>query len=113
MFIRRSEMTEEQFKKIRAKYPLISKDEISLLTPEEFNKLSIAHLELLIKESKDFLQELFKSGKSWSCSEEDLEWLKNFVREQKNYLETYHKGMVSEQKNIREGLNPTFCYKYK
>jgi len=104
-------MTEEQFKDIRSRYPQITKQEVHSLTAEEFNKCSIALLELLIKECKDLLQDLFKTSKNWPCSEEDLEWLKNFVREQKNSLETYHKDMVSEQKNIREGLNPTFCYR--
>lgn len=106
-------MTEEQFKEIRTRYPQVTKQEINLLTAEEFNKLSIAHLELLIKDCKDMLQELFKSGKNWPCSEEDLEWMKNFVRENKNSMEMIHKDMVSEQKNVREGLNPTFCYKFR
>lgn len=106
-------MTEEQFKEIRSRYPQVTKEEIGLLTAEEFNKLSIALLELLIKDCKDMLQELFKSGKNWQCSEEDLEWLKNFVRENKNSMEMMHKDMVSEQKNVREGLNPTFCYRFR
>jgi len=104
-------MTEEQFKDIRIRYPQVTEQEISSLTAEEFNRCSISLLETLIKDCKDFLQDLFKSSKNWPCSEEDLEWLKNFVREQKNSLEMMHKDMVSEQKNVREGLNPTFCYR--
>ena len=104
-------MTEEELRDIKSRYPAISEEELQSLPVEEFNKCGIALLERLAKEYKDMLQEVFKSGKTWSCSDEDLEWYKDFVREQKNSVEIYHKERVAEQKNLREGLNPPFFYK--
>ena len=97
---------------IRIRYPNITKEEVDMITHEELNKMSIAFLELLVKDYKEMLQDIFKTGKSWKCSEENLEWLKNYLREQKNDAELHHKNIVQEQSNIRSGLNPTFCYKH-
>lgn len=103
-------MTEETLKDIKNRYPSITPEEAGALDQEEFNKMSISLLERLIKDCKEMLQDVFKSGRNWDCSEEDLNWLKDFIREQKNTLESAHKETVANQKNLREGLNPPFCY---
>ena len=105
-------MTDEGLRDIKSRYPNITKEEANSLTVEEFNKCGIAILESIIKDCKDMLQEVFKSGKTWLCSEEDLEWYKDFVREHKNSVEAQHKERVLDQKNLREGLNPPFCYRF-
>ena len=98
---------------IKKRYPSITSEEVALLPAEEFNKLSITFLEKIIKDYKDMLQDVFKTGKTWQCSAEDLEWYKGELRDAKNMLETMHKEMVEEQRYLREGLNPPFCYKRK
>lgn len=97
---------------LKNKYPNISQEEIKNIDADSFNKMSITLLESLIKDCKDMLQDVFKTSKEYKCSQEDLEWLKDFLRERKNYLEICHKETVAIQKNLREGLNPPKCYKF-
>ncbi len=96
---------------MKTRYPNINKEEICRITHEELNKMSISFLELLIKDYKEMIQYMFKNRKDFDCSEENFEWFKSYIREQKNNAELHHKNIVQEQNNIRSGLNPTFCYK--
>jgi len=105
-------MTEDRLRDLKNRYPNISPEDAGSIDQEEFNKMSISLIERLIKECKEMLQDVFKSGKKWSCSEDDINWLRDFIREQKNVLESAHKDAVANQKNLREGLNPPFCYRY-
>jgi len=105
-------MTEDRLKDIKRRYPNITHEEAYAIDSEEFNKMSISLLEALIKDCKEMLQDVFKNGSSWTCSKEDVEWLKEFIRDQKNNLELMHKETVSIQKNLREGLNMPKCYKF-
>ncbi|MEK6828880.1 MAG: hypothetical protein AABY15_02055 [Nanoarchaeota archaeon] len=103
-------MTPEQLADIKKRYPSITREELMLLSVEEWNKMSITFLERIIKDYKDMLQDVFKTGKDWQCSAEDLEWYKGLLRDEKNNLESMHKERVEEQKYLRDGLNPPGCY---
>jgi hypothetical protein len=105
-------MTEEIIRELKRRYPAVNLEEFNSLSIEDYNKCRISFLEKLSGEYKDMLQDVFRSGKTWSCSQEELEWYKLFVREQKNSVDISHKEVVSEQKNLREGLNPPFMYKF-
>lgn len=106
-------MTEEKLRDIKIRYPHVSLEELQGVTMEDFNKMSISFLEASIKDYKDMLQDVFKNGKTWACSAEELEWYKGLLRDQKNELEIMHKETVLYQKYLREGLNPPFCYRNK
>lgn len=73
-------------------------------------KSRIRFYESDIKMLKESLQDVFKNGKSWNCSEEDIDWYKSFVRELKNNMESVYKECMLEYKHHREGLNPPSCY---
>lgn len=104
-------MTEEKVQELKKLYPNITKEEVGQLPVEDWNKMRIFLLEFLVKEYKDRLQDAFKTSKSWLCSDEDKEWYKNLLRDEKNKLELTLKEVVQEQTNLREGLNPPFCFK--
>jgi len=89
---------------IKKRYPNIAPEEAAALPWEELNKMSIGLMERLIKEYKDMLQNVFRNSKEFQCSEEDLEWYKTYLRDEKNSLETRHKIVVQHQRDIREGL---------
>ena len=108
-------MTEEVLRDIRSRYPGITEEELQSLSPEEWNKCSIALLEGIAKDYKDMLQEFFKNHKSWisgGISEENIEWYKEFLREGKNSAESMLKDRVLEQQYLRGGLNPPWCNKH-
>ena len=88
---------DEKLPSIKERYPNITKEEVQLLPEVELNKLSIGLCERLIKSYKEMLQDVFKNGKNWKCSEEDLDWYKSHLREEKNSLEVYHKKVVARQ----------------
>lgn len=104
---------DERFLDIKNRYPNITSEEVDLLSAEEFNKLSINFLERLIKDYKYMLQETFKTSSIWPIPKEDVDWYKTLLRDEKNALESVHRDMVNMQRNLREGLNPPFCYKTK
>ena len=97
---------------IKENYPDITPGEAAILPKEELNKMSISLLERLIKDYKGMLQDTFKTSKEWKCSEEDINWYKDLLRDNKNSLEVYHKEVVQEQSYIKNGLNPPFYYKH-
>jgi hypothetical protein len=95
---------EEKLPGIRERYPNITKEEAKLLPNIEFNKLSIAHHQKLIKSYKDLLQQFFKEHKTWIANgapEEDIEWYKNLLRDSKNGLESSLKEVVKEQEELK------------
>jgi len=101
---KREKELQEKLPGIKERYPDITTGETGILPWIELNKMSIGLYERLIKEYKEMLQDVFKNGKDWKCSEKDLEWLKNFLREEKNSLETNHKITVQHQRRLKEGL---------
>lgn len=76
----------------------------------EWYKSRVRFYESDIKSLKECLQDVFKNGKNWACSEEDLDWYKSLVRELKNSMESAYKDCMLEYKHHREGLNPPCCY---
>lgn len=108
-------MTEEALRDIRNKYPNISIEELNSLDHEEWNKCSISLLEKLSIEYKNQLQDLFKNHKSMvesGVSVENIEWLKENIRDLKNSVESTLKTRILEQQYLRGGLNQPFCYKH-
>lgn len=104
-------MTPEQLSDIKKRFPKITREEVELVPVEEFNKMCITHQETLIKDYKNMIQDIFKNSKDYiNCDPEFLEWFKGFLRDEKNNLETRHKETVEEQRYLRDGLNPPFCY---
>lgn len=108
-------MTEEALRDIRNKYPNISIEELNSLDHEEWNKCSISLIEKLSIEYKNQLQDLFKNHKSMvesGVSVENIEWLKENIRDLKNSVESTLKTRILEQQYLRGGLNRPFCYKH-
>ena len=108
-------MTEEQLKDIRNRYPDISDEELISLSPEDWNKCSIALLERISIDYKNQLQDIFKNHKNMianGISEDDINWLKEYLRDCKNSVETLLRERVLEQQYLRSGLNSPWCYKY-
>ena len=108
-------MTEEALRDIRNKYPNISIEELNSLDHEEWNKCSISLIEKLSIEYKNQLQDLFKNHKSMvesGVSVENIEWLKENIRDLKNSVESTLKTRILEQQYLRGGLNQPFCYKH-
>lgn len=109
-------MTEEKLRDIRNKYPNISAEELAALSPEDWNKCSIALLENISIDYKNQLQDFFKNHKKWiaeGASEEGVEWLKDYLRDCKNAAEAQLKERVLEQQYLRGGLNSPWCYKHR
>jgi hypothetical protein len=95
---------EEKLPGIRERYPNITEEESALLPMVEFNKLSIAHQQKLIKSYKELLQQFFKEHKTWIANgapEEDIEWYKDLLRDSKNSLESSLKETVKSQEELR------------
>jgi transcriptional antiterminator len=109
-------MTEETLRDIRSRYPNITGEELKALSPEEWNKCSIALLEGISIDYKNQLQDLFKNSKKLiedGVSLEDIDWLKEYLRDCKNSVESQLKERVLEQQYLRGGLNSPWCYKHK
>jgi len=90
---------------IRETYPNITSDEVMSLTTEELNKLSISLHEKCAKDYKVMLGGLFKDKNT-----DYPDWYKDLLREGKTSHERTLKELVLNQKYLREGLNPPYCY---
>ena len=89
---------------IRETYPAITKLDLESLTHEDLNKLIIKFNEDCVKDYKTMLGDLFKDKTEYP------DWYKDLLREMKTHHEKELKTVIFEQKYLREGLNPPFCY---
>jgi len=90
---------------IRETYPAITKPELDSLPNESLNKLVIKFNEDMVRNCKEMLTGLFKDKET-----EYPDWYKDLLREMKTHHERALKTVVFEQKYLRDGLNPPFCY---
>lgn len=62
---------------------------------------------------KKMLEDTFKFKDAFPTGDELSEWYKNLLRDEKNHSESRLKNLREELTDIRQGLNPSFSYRYK
>ena len=79
-------------------------------THEEHLKLMVKGSETRFLDYKKLLESTFKSKAEFV----DADWYKDLLRESKNSEEIRLKELRQEITDLRQGLNPEYCYpKYK
>ncbi len=84
------------------------------MTQEETLKYCIKNTEERYISYKKMLEGIFKDKVNFPIGDEFVDWYKELLREGKNEEEGYLKKLQLEITNLRQGMNPPFCYpKYK
>lgn len=85
--------------------------ELFAMSEDDFLKILIHNTEERYLWYRDELAKTFKDKDTWPAG--DLtDWYKEHLKEMKNSQASKLKILKEEITNIRQGLNPPYCYKY-
>lgn len=84
------------------------------MSKEEFDiKKAIINTEERIKYYKELLKEIGMNRDVFPPDDEFVQWIRSFLREQKNDNDSWLKELTLERRYENAGLNPPGCYKDK
>jgi hypothetical protein len=86
---------------------------IEQLNWEDFNRTLINRIEKRVADYKILLEQIGRNRDLYPPQDENVQWLRALVREQKNQEESNLASLREEQRWTRQGLNPPFCYPEK